>query len=32
VNSEGVTHLRLVIKPDKGDKPCRGTITSLVLR
>ena len=28
----GVTHLRLVIKPDKGGKPCRATITSLVLR
>ena len=31
VNAEGVTHLRLVIRPDKGDKPCRATITSLVL-
>ena len=30
--SQGVTHLRLVIKPDKGDKPCRATLTSLVLR
>src|SRR4051812_6685975 len=29
VIAEGVTHLRLWIKPDKGDKPCRGTITSL---
>ena len=27
----GVTHLRLVIKPDKGGKPCRATITSLGL-
>src|SRR4051794_4261491 len=27
----GVTHLRLVIKPDKGGKPCRATITSLNL-
>lgn len=32
VNSDAVTHLRLVIRPDKGDKPCRATITSLVLR
>jgi hypothetical protein len=32
VNSDAVTHLRLVIKPDKGGKPCRATITSLVVR
>ncbi len=32
VQVEGVTHLRLVIRPDKGSKPCRATITSLVLR
>jgi hypothetical protein len=32
VNSDAVTHLRLVIEPDKGGKPCRATITSLVLR
>ena len=31
VVAEGVTHLRLVIKPDKGSKPCRATITSLTL-
>jgi hypothetical protein len=31
VSAQGVTHLRLVIKPDKGDKPCRATLTSLVL-
>jgi hypothetical protein len=31
VNAEGVTHLRLQIKPDKGGKPCRATITSLVV-
>jgi hypothetical protein len=31
VNAEGVTHLRLQIKPDKGRKPCLATITSLVL-
>ena len=32
VQAEGVTHLRLVIKPDKGGTPCRATITSLALR
>ena len=32
VSAEGITHLRLQIKPDKGGKPCRATITSLVLR
>jgi hypothetical protein len=32
VTAEGVTHLRLQIKPDKGGKPCRATITSLILR
>ena len=32
VNSDAVTHLRLVIKPDKGGKPCRATITSLLVR
>ncbi len=32
VSAEAVTHLRLVIKPDKGGKPCRATLTSLVLR
>jgi hypothetical protein len=32
VTAQGVTHLRLVIKPDKGGKPCRATITSLTLR
>ena len=31
VTAEGVTHLRLWIKPDKGGKPCRATITSLAL-
>ncbi len=31
VSAQGVTHLRLVIKPDKGDKPCRATLTSLVV-
>ena len=32
VTAESVTHVRLVIKPDKGDKPCRATLTSLVIR
>src|SRR3954464_12571006 len=32
VTAEGVSHLRLQIKPDKGGKPCRATIPSLVLR
>src|SRR4051794_12286997 len=32
LNSETVTHLRFVIRPDKGGKPCRATITSLNLR
>jgi hypothetical protein len=31
VNADGVTHLRLQVKPDKGGKPCRATITSLAL-
>src|SRR3954447_4795795 len=31
VPAEGVTHLRLVIRPDKGGKPCRATITTLAL-
>jgi hypothetical protein len=31
VATEGVTHLRLQMKPDKGVKPCRATITSLAL-
>ena len=32
VTAESVTHLRLVIKPDKGSKTCLATLTSLVLR
>jgi hypothetical protein len=32
VTAERVTHLRLLIKPDKGGKSCRATLTSLVLR
>jgi hypothetical protein len=32
VGAEGVTHVRLLIRPDKGGKPCRATLTSLALR
>jgi hypothetical protein len=32
VGAEGVTHVRLWIRPDKGGKPCRASLTSLVLR
>ncbi len=32
VPAEGATHLRLVIRPDKGGQTGRATITSLVLR
>jgi len=32
VTAEGVTHLQLWIKPNKGGKPCRATLTSLVLK
>ena len=32
VAAEGVTHLRLRIKPDKGGRPCRASLTSLSLR
>lgn len=32
VNAEQVTHLRLWIKPDKANKPCRATLTALGLR
>ena len=32
VAAEGVTHLRLWIRPEKGGDPCRATITSLILR
>ena len=30
--AEGVTNLQLLIKPDKGGKPCRATITSLAVQ
>ena len=32
VPAVGVTHLRLQIKADKGGKPCRAALTSLVVR
>jgi len=32
VLAEGVTHLQLWMKPDKGGKPCRATLTSLVFK
>jgi hypothetical protein len=32
VTLEGVTHLQLLITPDKGGQPCRATLTSLVVR
>jgi len=32
VLAEGVTHLQLWMKPDKGGKPCRATLTALVLK
>ena len=32
VTAEGSTHLRLRITPDKGGKPCRATLTSLVVQ
>jgi len=32
VMAEGVTHLQLWIKPDKGGKPCRATLTSVICK
>jgi len=32
VDAQGVTHLRLWIKPDKSGRPCRASLTSLALR
>jgi hypothetical protein len=32
VLTEGVTHLQLWIKPDKGGTPCRATLTALVFK
>jgi hypothetical protein len=31
LSGESVTHLKLVIKPDKGNKPSRATLTSLII-
>ena len=31
LTAEGVTHLQLRIKPDKGGKPCRATLTTLAV-
>ena len=31
IAADGVTHLRLAIKPDKGGKDCRATLTTLAL-
>jgi hypothetical protein len=31
VNADGVSHLRLRIKPDKGGRACRATLTTLAL-
>jgi hypothetical protein len=31
VTADGVSHRRLAIRPDKGAKPCRATVTSLAL-
>lgn len=31
VRADGVTHLRLVIKPDKGGRPSRATLTTLAV-
>lgn len=32
ISEQGITHLRLWIKPDKGGKACRATLTSLSLQ
>ncbi len=32
VTAEGITHLQLRIKPDKGGKLCRATLTSLAVQ
>ena len=32
VNAEGVTHVRVAIRPDKGSTPGRATLTSLIIR
>jgi hypothetical protein len=30
-SADGITHVRLTIKPDKGDRPCRATLTTLAI-
>jgi hypothetical protein len=32
IAAEGITHLQLRIKPDKGGKPCQATLTSLTIQ
>jgi hypothetical protein len=32
VTAVGVTHVQLIIKPDKGDKPCRASLTALAFQ
>ena len=32
IQAEGVTHLQLVITPDKGGTPCYATLTALALQ
>ena len=32
VSTQGVTHLRLWIKPDKSNRPCRASLTALWLK
>ena len=31
LSADGITHLRLRIRPDKGDRPCRATLTTIAL-
>ena len=31
LSADGITHVRLRIKPDKGDRPCRATLTSFAV-
>lgn len=31
LSADGVTHVRLRIKPDKGDRPCRATLTTFAV-
>jgi hypothetical protein len=32
ITAEGISHLQLRIKPDKGSKPCQATLTSLAVQ